>query len=115
MSESKHSAIIQFDGKDYTLEFSRRTAVEAQKRGFRALDLGDPNKMLAAVLDLFQYSFLMHHPELDIEDIDKILDEGLGGTISTELLERLSDSYGDSLSSLVTEGESKNGRATVIL
>ena len=111
--ENKNKAIVQLDGKEYTLEFSRYTAAEAEKRGFHATDLLDPDKMFSSVMDLFFYSFKMHHPEITREEADEIID-GMGG-ITTALLERLSNSYGDAITSLIVEGEPKNGRATVIL
>lgn len=112
MEERKKPAVIKTEDKEYTLEFSRRTVVNAQRSGFDALQLVDPHTMLYAVDDLFFYSFAMHHPEVTREDADKIIGE-IGG-ISSELVERLSDLYAYGVESLYTENP-KNATATVIL
>lgn len=110
--EHNKPIIINTDSKEYTLEFSRRTVVDAQRNGFDAMQLADPHSMLYAVDDLFFYSFKMHHPEITREEADGVI-EAIGG-LSSELVGRLADLYAYAVESLYTENP-KNAKATVIL
>ena len=48
-----------YDGKDYTLEFTRRTVAEMEKKGFIASDITD--KPMTTLPALFAGAFLAHH------------------------------------------------------
>jgi len=48
-----------YDGKDYTLEFTRRTVAEMEKKGFIASDITE--KPMTTLPALFAGAFLAHH------------------------------------------------------
>ena len=49
--------VITHDGKDYTLEFNRRTVRQMEANGF----VVNTDKPMTMVLDLFHGAFAMHH------------------------------------------------------
>lgn len=70
-------------GKEYTLEFSRRTVVKTEQAGFDANSL--ESKSMTMIPLLFWGAFLMHHPHMTKDQADKILFDGLGGLSEREL------------------------------
>lgn len=107
---------FEFEGKEYTLEFSRKSVAEAERNGFSMEDLTD--HMMVRVPELFFYAFKMHHPFIKKTDTDKILFEGFGGLTSDEL-KRLGDLYAEPYNALINkldgEEEGKNSRRVTIL
>ena len=61
---------FQFDGKDYTLEFTRNTVRQMERRGFVADDLS--TKPMSVLPDLFAGAFLANHPQIKRDKIDSI-------------------------------------------
>ncbi len=86
--------------KEYTLEYSRRTAQLMEAQGFVA---DDADRMpLTMIPLLMQGAFLMHHRNLPMATVDEILSrvpdkEGL--------LEALIELYGDTYTTLTAEPE----------
>lgn len=71
------------EGKEYTLEFSRRTVAKAEQAG---LDVNEiESKSMTMIPIMFWSAFLMHHPHMTREQTDKILFEGLGGLGGQEM------------------------------
>lgn len=106
---------FEYDGKEYTLEFSRKTVADAERGGFTIDDITE--HMMVRVPELFYYAFKMHHPFIKKTDTDKILFEGFGG-LTNEELKRLGDLYAEPYNSLINkeeDGESKNSRRVTIL
>ena len=108
--------IIQFeDGREYTLEFSRKTVAFAEQRGFKIADIGD--KPITAIPDLFWYAFRMHHPNITKKEADDILYNQLKG-LSEAALERLGELYDAPFATLISDsedGEEKNAQAKMLL
>lgn len=102
------------DGKEYKLEFSRKSVEWAERRGFTTDDLSE--HMMIRVPELFYYSFRKNHPFMTKEQTDKILFEQLGG-LTEEMLTRLVELYTDGYESLVNRSEDgvKNSTVTVIM
>lgn len=102
------------EGREYTLEYSRRTVAKVEAAGF------DANKMDAAPMTmlplLFWGAFLMHHPYMKQEDANRILFDGLNG-LSAEEAEYLGKLYAEPFKSLLStddEGGEKNPRKMAV-
>ena len=115
MATEKVKPIVITDpdlGKEYVLEYSRKTVVKAEQAGL------DINKLESASMTmiplLFWGAFLMHDPHMTREQTDKILFEGLGG-MSPEELERLGQLYAAPFMTLIaSEGEEANPRKMTV-
>ena len=90
-----------FDGKEYTLEFTRQTVVQTENMGFDA-SLPD-SRPISSLSILFRGAFLAHHRGLPVSEIDKIL-EGLD---KEGLLPALAELYYEPIKVLM-ENNSKN-------
>lgn len=115
MDKVKPIIIMFEDGREYTLEFSRKTVTFAEQRGFSIGDIG--TRPMTAIPELFWYAFRMHHPNVSKQEADDILFNQLRG-LSEEALERLGALYDAPFSTLVdTEdaGEEKNAQAKMLL
>ena len=62
--------VVTYEGRDYTLEFNRRTVKAMESSGFKV----DTDLPLTMVLDLFRGAFQMHHRKLPPDTIEKIWD-----------------------------------------
>lgn len=114
MEEKKRIAPIKLkfkDGNEYTLEFSRESVVEAEDGGFSRFDYTD--KIMKRTRELFYYSFKMHHPDITMEETDKILFEDLGGMMDG-MMDRLTDLFNNPYNTLVNEdNKPKNPNLTI--
>lgn len=93
-----------YDGKDYTLEFTRRTVAEMEKKGFIASDITD--KPMTTLPALFAGAFLAHHrfvKENIINDIYSKL------TKKEDLIGKLAEMYNEPILALVEEPEKAEG------
>ena len=63
---------FEYDGRDYTLEFTRNTIRTMEQRGFVADDID--KKPMTMLPDLFAGAFLAHHRNTDRRVIDKIFE-----------------------------------------
>ena len=70
-------------GKEYTLEYSRKTVSRAEQAGLDIQSI--ESKSMTMIPLLFWSAFLMHHPHMTREQTDKILFEGLGGLGEEEM------------------------------
>lgn len=103
--------IITIGDKEYTLEFSRKTAKMAEAGGFKREDVAD--KLMTRIPELFYYAFKMHHSDIKRETTDKILFEDLEGLTESEL-DKLVALFNAPYETLInSNGERKNGRVTV--
>lgn len=90
-----------YDGKDYTLEFTRQTVVQTENMGFNANDID--TKPVTSLSILFRGAFLAHHRDLPAKEVDKIFEN-----FSKEgLLEALAELYYEPIRVLM-EDNSKN-------
>lgn len=93
-----------YDGKDYTLEFTRRTVTEMEKRGFIASEV--ENKPMTTLPALFDGAFLAHHRFEKKETIDKIFAKM---TNKQDLIGKLAEMYNEPIIALVDEPEGTEG------
>lgn len=71
------------EGREYTLEYSRRTVAKAEQAGLDVNQL--ESKSMTMIPIMFWGAFLMHHPHMTREQTDKILFDGLGGLNENEM------------------------------
>lgn len=93
-----------YDGKDYTLEFTRRTVAEMEKKGFIASDITD--KPMTTLPALFAGAFLAHHRFVK-EDIVNDIYSKL--TKKEDLIGKLTEMYNEPILALVEEPEKAEG------
>ena len=70
-------------GKEYTLEFNRKTVSRAEQAGLDVQSI--ESKSMTMIPLLFWSAFLMHPPHMTREQTDKILFDGLGGLGEEEM------------------------------
>lgn len=104
--------IGDFDGREFTLEFNRKTVMKAEKAGLNLQEID--SKPMTMVGIMFWAAFLYHHPWITQEQTDKILDEQFGGveglgTIENDegenLVTRLGRLYSEPFSTLIPSDE----------
>ena len=103
------------DGKEYVLEFNRRTVQLAEKNGLSIDDLD--KRIMSAIPELFYYAFKMHHAWVKREETDRILFDEFKGLTEDEL-KRLIELYSapyDTLLNKNADGDEKNSRTVTIL
>lgn len=93
-----------YDGKDYTLEFTRRTVSEMEKRGFIASDITD--KPMTTLPALFAGAFLAHHRFVKEDIINDIYSKL---TKKEDLIGKLAEMYNEPILALVEEPEKAEG------
>ena len=94
---------FNFEGKDYTLEFTRSTVRQMERRGFVADDI--VTRPMTVIPDLFAGAFLSKHPQVKREKIDKIY-EAMNG--KQKLIRALTDMYNDTIESLLDDADEGN-------
>lgn len=104
--------IGDFEGREFTLEFNRKTVVKAEKAGLNLQEID--SKPMTMVGIMFWAAFLYHHPWITQEQTDKILDEQFGGveglgTIENDegenLVTHLGRLYSEPFSTLIPSDE----------
>ena len=93
-----------YDGKDYTLEFTRRTVAEMEKKGFIASDITE--KPMTTLPALFTGAFLAHHRFVKSDIIDNIYSKL---TKKEDLIGKLAEMYNEPILTLVEEPEESEG------
>lgn len=93
-----------YDGKDYTLEFTRRTVAEMEKKGFVASDITD--KPMTTLPALFAGAFLAHHRFVKEDIINDIYSKL---TKKEDLIGKLAEMYNEPILALVEEPEKAEG------
>lgn len=93
-----------FGNKEYTLEFTRRTVAEMEKKGFVATDV--ESKPMSTLPALFEGAFLAHHRFEKKETIDKIFSIM---TNKEALIGKLAEMYNEPIMSLIEEPEENEG------
>ena len=87
-----------YEGKDYTLEFTRRTIRQMEDEGFVARNIDDrPMTLLPA---LFAGAFKAHHRFIKQETIDAIY---ANMPNKDKLIEKLAEMYNEPIMSLMEE------------
>lgn len=95
------------EGREYTLEFSRRSVVKTEQAGFNTNEVD--SKSMTMLPLLFWGAFLMHHPHMTKEQTDRILFEGLGG-LKEEELAYLGKLYAAPVQTLIATEDKENPR-----
>ena len=113
MSESMKPMIITDpeEGREYTLEFSRKTVAKTEQAGLDVNQL--ESKSMTMIPLLFWGAFLMHHPYMTREQADKILFDGLGG-LNEEEMAYLGKLYAAPLQTLIAREDEKNPRKMAV-
>lgn len=93
-----------YGGKDYTLEFTRRTVAEMEKKGFIASDITD--KPMTTLPALFAGAFLAHHRFVKEDIINDIYSKL---TKKEDLIGKLAEMYNEPILALVEEPEKAEG------
>ena len=93
-----------YEDRDYTLEFTRRTVAEMERKGFIASDITE--KPMTTLPALFAGAFLAHHRFVKQDVIDDIYSKL---THKEELIGKLAEMYNEPILSLVEEPEKDEG------
>ena len=99
MAEAKHIT-LSYEGKDYTLEFDRRTVGVLERRGFDINSID--SKPMTLLPMLFWGAFQKHHRSVQQDTTDKILK-----TLKKrdELFAKLTEMYLEPITTLVNDDE----------
>lgn len=93
-----------YEGRDYTLEFTRKTVETMEKQGFVAADV--QTKPITVLPKLFAGAFLAHHRYAKNSVIDEIFSKL---TNKQELVEKLAEMYSEPILALVDDPENIEG------
>lgn len=96
--------IFTFEDKEYTLEYTRRTVEEMEKKGFIASDITD--KPMTTLPALFAGAFLAHHRFVKEDVINNIYTKL---TKKEDLIGKLAEMYNEPIMALVEEPEEDKG------
>lgn len=91
---------FSYNGKSYTLEFTRDAVRTMERQGFNANELTD--KPMTMLPDLFAGAFIANHPYTKRKLINEIF-EHIGN--KTELIAKLVEMYNEPLAALMEESE----------
>ena len=98
-------------GKEYTLEFSRKTVAKAEQAGLDVNQL--EAKSMTMIPLLFWGAFLMHHPNMTKDQTDKIYFDGLGGMHEEEMA-YLGKLYAAPFQTLIASEDNENPRKMAV-
>mgnify|MGYP002552241267 CR=1 FL=1 len=96
--------IFSYEDKEYTLEYTRRTVAEMEKKGFIASNITD--KPMTTLPALFAGAFLAHHRFVKEDVINTIYNKL---TKKEELIGALAEMYNEPIMALVEEPEENQG------
>ena len=99
--------VFTYKDKEYTLEFTRRTVTEMEKKGFIAAEV--EQKPMSTLPALFEGAFLAHHRFEKKEVIDEIFSHM---TQKDELIGKLAEMYNEPIMALVEEPEDSKGNVS---
>lgn len=93
-----------YDGKDYCLEYTRKSVERMEKGGFKASDMED--KPMTTLPALFAGAFLANHPFAKQDVIDAIFSKMPN---KTELIGKLAEMYNEPIMTLIDDPEETEG------
>lgn len=96
--------VLKHEGKEYTLEFNRKSIQAMERSGFIFSEIGD--KIATTLPVLFEGAFYVHHRFLDKRVINEMYDRI---TNKEEFLLRLTEMYKEPLVALMEEPEESEG------
>lgn len=89
-----------YGGKDYTLEYTRRSVQEMEREGFQVDDI--QTKPMTALPQLFGGAFKAHHRFMKRDLIEEIY---MAMPNKEGLIQKLAEMYNEPLQTLLTEPE----------
>ncbi len=95
---------FEFEGKNYTLEFTRKSIEIMERQGFVISDIVD--KPMSTLPALFAGAFLANHKWVKREVIDEIYEQMPN---KQELLQKLAEMYNEPLEALMEDPEENEG------
>lgn len=95
---------FEHDGKEYTLEFTRKSIETMERQGFVASDIVD--RPMTTLPALFAGAFLAHHRYIKKELVDEIYSKM---TNKHDLLSKLAEMYNEPIQALMEEPEDAVG------
>lgn len=95
------------NGKDYTLEYTRRSVERMEREGFLASEMRD--KPMTTLPALFAGAFYANHPWVKREVINEIFAK-MGD--KSELIGKLAEMYNEPISALVDDPEENAGNVS---
>ena len=96
--------VFEFEGQEYTLEFTRKSIETMERQGFVASDIVE--KPMTTLPTLFAGAFLAHHRYVKKDVIDAIFNRM---TNKQELISKLAEMYNEPILALVDEPEEDEG------
>ena len=96
--------IFEFEGKEYVLEFTRKSIETMERQGFVASDIVD--KPMTTLPALFAGAFLAHNRYIKKELVDEIYSKM---TNKQDLLSKLAEMYNEPIQALMEEPEDAVG------
>ena len=95
---------FEYDGKEYTLEFTRKSIETMERQGFVASDIAD--KPMTTLPAQCAGAFLAHHRYVKKELVDEIYSKM---TNKQDLLSKLAEMYNEPIQALMEEPEDAVG------
>ncbi len=95
---------FEYNGNEYTLEFTRKSIETMERQGFVIGDIVD--KPMLTLPALFAGAFLAHHRFIKRKEIDEIYSKM---TNREDLLQKLAEMYNEPLEALMEEPEESEG------
>lgn len=95
---------INYEGTEYTLEYTRRSIQEMEKNGFVAQDV--EKRPMTVIPELFAGAFLAHHRFVKKDVIDKIFSRLKD---KVKLVETLSEMYAEPFETLLEDPDESEG------
>ena len=93
-----------YEGKEYCLEYTRKSVEQMEKQGFVAADI--QNKPMTVLPALFAGAFLANHRFVKQDVVDAIFAKM---TNKSELIGKLAEMYNEPIMALVDEPEDAEG------
>lgn len=93
-----------YDGKDYCLEYTRKSVETMERKGFKASDIED--KPMTTLPALFAGAFLAHHQYVKSDVVDKIFAKMPN---KGELIGKLAEMYNEPIMTLIDDPAESEG------
>ena len=97
---------ITYNGKEYTLEFTRRSIETMERQGFVASDIS--KRPMSVLPNLFAGAFIANHKQVRTSLIDEIF-QSLKN--KDQLIEKLGEMYNEPLEALLDDPDEDEGNA----
>lgn len=98
---------FEFEGKNYTLEFTRKSIETMERQGFVIGDIVD--KPMLTLPTLFAGAFLAHHKWVKKDVIDEIYNRMEN---KQDLLQKLTEMYNEPIEALFEEPKESEGNVS---